>query len=821
MIKPGISWLDFKLGARMLVRYPGLTLVGGLAIAFAIAVGAGGFEFLTQMLHPRLPLEGGDRIVGIQSWDAAASRPELRTAHDFAAWRGELRTVRDLGAFRTVERNLVAGDGQGEPAETAEMSAAGFRVAGVAPLLGRALTEADERADAPPVVVVGHDVWRTRFGGDPGIVGREVRLGAVVHTVVGVMPAGFAFPVSHELWTPLRLDPLEHARREGPEIRVFGRLAPGSTRADARTELAALGARAAADHPDTHAHLRPRVLPYARSILDVSEVRLGIVSVNVFLVMLLVLVCGNVALLMFARAAARESEMVVRNALGASRGRIVGQLFAEALVLAGIAAAVGIAAAGYLLRWWMGVALAEAGGRLPFWLGATLSPTTVLYAGGLAVLGAAVAGVIPALRVTRGAGVRLRQVGAGSGGLRLGGVWTAVIVAQVAVTVAFPAAGFFARQQVDQVRSMDVGFPAEEYLSARLEMEAVPADAPAGAEEEARARFRAAALELERRLEAEPAVAGVAFTERLPRTAHPQRRIEVEGGAAAQGSAPPRPVGRTSVAPDFFQVLGAPVQAGRGFHSGDLEPGARVVVANRSFVEQVLGGGNAVGRRVRWAVPRGEEPGPWHEIVGVVADLGLIGGGPAEAAGLYHPLAPGEAAPVHLAVHVRGGPEGFAPRLRAVAAAVDPTLRLHEVLPLDRVGATLWLEMEFLFRLVMLVSAVALLLSLAGIYSVMAFTVAQRTREIGVRIALGADARRVVAAVFRRPLTQVGAGVAAGGVLVAALTFAVKGGMPSPGEVGLVAAYAALMLGVCMLACVVPTRRALGVEPTEALRADG
>jgi ABC-type antimicrobial peptide transport system permease subunit len=231
---------------------------------------------------------------------------------------------------------------------------------------------------------------------------------------------------------------------------------------------------------------------------------------------------------------------------------------------------------------------------------------------------------------------------------------------------------------------------------------------------------------------------------------------------------------------------------------------------------------------VRYLIRDADEPGsagepasPWYEIVGVVGDLGIVTGDgePGQDAGLYHPVAAGAVHPMHVAVHVRGDPESFAPTLRSIAIGVEPTLRLHDVLPLDRVGASMWLESDFLFRLVTIVSAVALLLSLTAVYSVLSFTVSRRTREIGIRIALGAEKRRILFAVFRRPLVQVGIGVLAGGGLVAALSTAVLAGLTIT-EAALVVAYAALMLTVCMLACIVPAWRALRVQPTEALRQD-
>jgi putative ABC transport system permease protein len=814
----GLS-LDFKLGARMLIKHPGLTLVGGLAMALAVAVGATYFEFATLAVDPRLPLPDGDRVVAIRTWDTAAARVERRTAHDFLAWRAQLESVREIGAFRTVEQNLILGDGAAEPAEVAEISATAFQLVRVEPMLGRTLLDADERPGAPSVLVIGYDIWQRRFGGDASVVGRTVRLGRVPTVVVGVMPMGFAFPVAHGLWTPLRLTAEDHEPGHGPAIQVFGRLAPGVTIQRAQAELSTVASRAAGNFPETHGHLRPEVVPYARSFFDLDIGGRALYAINLFFVLFLILVCGNVAALMFARAATRESEILVRTALGASRGRIVMQLFVEALVLGAVAAAVGLAAAVFELRWLFAVLEADGGRRMPFWFKAGVSPTTVLYAVGLTALGAAIAGVLPALKVTSGIGTRLREAKAGGRGLSFGGVWTVVIVSQVAVMVALPSATFFVRRHVTQVQSLDVGFRAQEYLSVRLE--ANRQDVAAGGAEmsrpELRARFRAICDELSRRLSAEPGVRAVTFADHLPRTHHPRRRIEVDDAGPGPDAAVPHRVSTATVAPDFFDVLGVPILVGRGFHSGDLD-----VVVNQSFVDRVLKGGYPIGRRMRYLTGDSDAastPGPWHEIVGVVTDAGMIGDDVAESAGVYHARTSGMEMPVHMAVHVNGKPESFAPRLRVIATAVDPTLRLRDLMPLDAVGSSLWLEFNFLGQVLAIVSAVALLLALAGIYSVMSFTVSRRTREIGIRVALGADARWIVASVFSRAAAQVGLGIAAGGFLVCVLTQAVTG--LAAQEVLAVTAYMLLMMGVCMLACIVPTRRALAVEPTEALRADG
>jgi putative ABC transport system permease protein len=832
----GLS-LDLKLGVRMLVKYPGLTLVGGLAMAFAICVGAVVFEVLSLFGSPSLPLPAGDRIVQVRNWDVAANRIEPRTLHDFTIWRGALRSVTELGAWRDVTRNLIVGESEARPVEVAEMTASGFRISDGVPLLGRVLEASDEAAGAPPVAVIGHELWRTRFGSDPNVLGRSVQLGNEFATVVGVMREGFAFPVSHELWVPLRTDGPTLQPRSGPAITVYGLLAPGATLETAQAELTTIGRRMASEQRATHEHLQLRVAPYAEQFSPSSGEELAMAaSIYFFVMMLLVLVCSNVALLLFARAATRETELVVRSALGASRSRIVAQMFAEALVLGGAAAVVGLAAAHFVLDTW-GMSFLEVNlGRLPFWYDLSLSPATVLFAIGLTLLGSAIAGVMPALKVTRGMGSRLKQASAGAGGLQFGGIWTAVIVVQVAVTVAFPALVYFEQWQLRRTQTFDAGFAAEEYLAVRIETDAAaaPSENADAARELRRAAFASAVDELRRRVASEPGVSGVTFVDRLPRTARPEYDIQL-----SYDSAPPpvgsgdeqRPLREATVAgiePSYFDVLKTPILAGRAFTAGDLTSGGKVAIVDDGFVDQVLEGRNPIGQQVRFVEGDGAatDPNPWYEIVGVVKDLGM--GAPTRkgrAAGFYIPATPERFDRVYMMVHAGGDPMLLAPQLREIATAVDPTLRLSEF---QRVNETiddvLWVIGLWL-RITVLMTAVALLLSLAGIYSVLSFTVARRTREIGLRVALGASRRRVLAAIFRRPLWQVGFGIVAGAALIAAAG-SIETEMPgmtgqlSLRQMAILLAYATVMLGVCLLACVVPTRRALRVEPTVALRVD-
>ncbi|HLL82476.1 MAG TPA: FtsX-like permease family protein, partial [Longimicrobium sp.] len=597
----------------------------------------------------------------------------------------------------------------------------------------------------------------------------------------------------------------------------------GATLEGAQAELAAFGRRAAAATPRTHRHLQLHVRPYASDFP--GNVLPAIFGLNLFALTLLVLICSNVALLLFARAASREGELVVRSALGASRGRIVVQLFAEALVLGAVAAVVGLGAAQFALRRW-GVEFLEINlGPLPFWFDVSLTPRALLYAGGLTLLGAAIAGVVPARKITRGLGTSLKAGTAGGGGVRFGGVWTAVIVTQVAFTVAFPVSLFFQQHEGMRIRSHDVGFAAGEYLAMQLNTDAPDSAAHA-------ARLAPALERLRQRVAAEPGVRGVTFADRLPRDSYSGRRIELDAPAA---DAPWVVVSTASIDPAYFDVLEAPVLAGRGFVPADLAADAQVVVVDQGFVDLYMQGRSPIGRQLRF-LKRGEQRGdparPWHEIVGVVKELGMGHAVQAErVAGVYLPFVPGGAGPVNMIVHAQGDPLSLTPRLREIAGAVDPALRVAEVQRLDQISNPLLWVLDMWMKITLGLTAVAILLSLAGIYAVLSFTVARRTREIGVRVALGAPRARVIAAIFRRPLTQVGAGVAVGFVLVALAALVIPGHKPdtafelhpgalSPGQYAMLAAYAALMMGVCMLACVVPTRRALRVQPAEALRAD-
>ncbi|MCC6368851.1 MAG: ABC transporter permease [Bryobacterales bacterium] len=814
-----VSLLDWKLGARLLLKYPALTIIGGLSLAGAIGIGAVGFEVADELLYKRLPFDEGGRVVRLETRDTAASRVEPRVLHDFAMWRRSLKTVSELGAAHLSERNVLTSEGRVESLRVAEITASAFPLTRVPPLLGRPLQPADEIQGAEPVVVLGYDVWQRQFLHDPAIIGRVVTVGRTRRTVVGVMPPSFGFPHNQQLWEPL---PIQDAGpREGPAVQVFGRLSAGARWQDAAAELDAVSARLAADEPATHAQLRTRVRAFAGRTPG-DPLRLEDVAVHVIVLLLLGVVSANVATLIFARAALREPEMVVRHALGASRARLIAQIVTEGLVLALAAAVLGLVVAQSTVRYALARAAQIIGDDLPFWVDLRLEPATIAYALLLALVAAALIGLIPALKATCVPVQRGLQGITGTGGtMAFGGIWSFIIGAQVACTVLFvPAAvGMFTNTLHDKPSRTE--FPAKRYLTFRLSMDDEPLAGEHGVPDNGQiaARRALAYEELAGRLREEPGVTHVTQGDRLP-TMHPEWvALEME----QDGGPPVRLHGNyeggfamAAAGAGYHDAFGSRIVAGRGLHPTDAGAPNGPVVVNEAFRRVV--GRNPVGARVRTVQRGGErETGPWHEIVGVVTDFGMLF--PADwdgAAYVYRAASAAEFDPVMVAVRVAGDASPLVPRVGALARQVDASLHLRDIVTLDHIVAKEQMRMvagSVVFGSVLLV---ALVFSAAGLYALMAVTVARRTREIGIRIALGANARNVLHIVFARAGRQLGGGVIAGNSLIFLLAW--RAGALTADLVVSSVITSVIMAAVGVLACAAPARRALRIQPAEALR---
>jgi putative ABC transport system permease protein len=833
----GLAWLDSfvldaKLGLRMLRRSWGLTIAGGLAMTIVITIAAVVFVFLDQFMgRTAPPLDEGERVVALQSWDAEAHRRTDMSRSDLERWSTALRSVVDLGGFQTSERRLMV---DGRPAEwvrVAEITASGFRLARVQPLLGRWIAEADEHAGVAPVVVIGYDVWQSRFGSDRAVVGQTVRLGEVVHTVVGVMPEGFAFPVNHRYWIPLRTDPAG-SLKAAPQGAVFGRLAPGVSLERAQAELATVGLLPPATVPPNADARRARVVPYTFAFTDdVEHGELAWQQRIILLLVSLLLVppCLNIAILIYARTVTRQEEFAARFALGASRARIVAQLCIEVFMLSSVAGLVALALTRPILTQ-IGEIISrfpEIGGSLPFWVNFDFSWRAAIFVAGLTVLAALIAGLAPALQATgRVLPAVLRSLGSRTG-IPLGTTWTALIVTQVAFALAALPSTIELVWGHLRPTVLGPGFAARNILTARLSVNSPPMPMAEADRTAFASRARTLQAEALRQIGAEFGVSAVTYATALP-GAEPLTLIEMEEGAASGRSRVRRYMRANQVDRAFFDVLDTQALAGRTFQTGDfgLTP-AMTAIVDQTFVEQVSGGDDdrsIIGRRVRPVAAPGAEAGPWYEIVGIVPDR------PANTSQgrMYVPAAPllsgarpgpVESRPIQLAM--RTGPDAAAMlrRIQAITTNLDPALRLDDVRRLDEVLGETQLSSNLTSYALAIVMLSVLILSAAGLYALMSFTVTLRRREIGIRTALGAQPWRLLGGIFARAMWQIAGGVLVG-VTVALvlhqwLNIEVEGGWHIP---GILPAAAIFIMMIGLVSAAGPARRAVRVDPTEALR---
>jgi predicted permease len=813
----GISWIDVKLGARMLRKYPSVSIIGGLALAVAIGLGATVFEYIRSELHPDLPLPEGDRIVQVEAWNNAEQHVEPRVMYDLAIWREQLSSIESLGAARVFERNLEAADGMMQPVRVAEVTASTFPLTRVSPMMGRPLLESDEAIGAEPVAVIGYALWQHRFNGDRAILGKRIKLGRAYATVVGVMPEGYAFPHSQQVWVPLRVD--ARAPLEGPGIMVFGRVADGASLDKVQVELDAVSRRIAAANPDTHAHVAADVRPFGTSRRTASR---PIVVLLLYLgtFMFLLAACANVATLVFARTAMRESEIIVRNALGATRRRVMTQLFAESLVLAGVSAVVGLALTSAVLKYrWHQTAIVQ---EVPqaFWADASLEPETIVYSVGLALAVAVLVGLLPAFKAT-GSEVQSALQGTRTGSsMRFGGVWSVIIVLQVAFTVlCLPISiGLSTEMYNDHMKRAQ--FPAQQYLTVRPELDRETGNSAAlqMTDAEYRTRMQAVYDEFRRRILAEPGVTAVTFADALPGMSHPMVELEAQRGgepvflvnANRDGNAH-----TSKVDINFFDAFNIPIVAGRGFRAGDAESPEAPVVINVSLARNI--GGNPLGVRLRTRGTGGAQPGSWHTVVGVHQNLEMDPTGRGETDMIVMPSSLADAFPATVAIHMNRPITGFAPRLNAIARDIDPGLRLYDPSTLSELIRRRDMPGILASFGAIGTAALAVILSAAGLYALVSVSVTRRTREVGIRLALGASTFSVLRSVFARSAAQVGIGILVGNILIVALISLMTNELRLQ-VLGPMAGVSLIMVLVGVVACAMPVRRMLRVQPTDAFR---
>jgi putative ABC transport system permease protein len=803
---------EFRHAARSLARSPVLVTVAVLSLALGIGANATLFTFFDAMQLRPLPFPEPERLVSVSEDNprelcaycgVGTSWPTLEV------WRGSTRRLMGLEAYRE-EHYALAGDQASPERVGGALATAGlFRLLGVDPLLGRGLLPDDERPGAPAVLLLSHGLWARRFGADSGVIGRVVRLNGLPRIIIGVMPRGFRFPEFAALWIPLAPAVTGMAAADR-SLDVVGRLRPGETEASASAELREVSARLSRADSTTYGGWTAQVTSLRRDLTEDSSAE-GVLLALIGAGFVLLIACANLANLFLARTAARARELAVRVALGASKARIAGHLLAESVLL-GLAGG----AVGFLLSLWgMRAVTRLIDAELPFWLVLRVDWRLLAFTVLLSLVAGVTFGLLPALRASRtDLNETLKTGGAGATvGKRDGSLRSALVVAQVALAIVLLAStGLLVKSFLVARRMDNLGYTPKQVLTAQLQLQAPRYAAPDA--------VRAAQEQLLERLRAQPMVEAVAtqYNEFLGNFASRSSRVRLEGQAEPLSNEV-APRFAFAVSPDYFRVMRIPVVKGRGILASDRPGIQEVALITAAAAARVWPGQDPVGRRLRLG---GEAGGRWVTIVGVVADLVGSPLGRGQAMFMYTAAAQTPGRPFQILTRYRGDAGEMATTLRAVSRTVDADEPVEDVMPLEQFLRDSMAAVRFMVGLFAGLGALALALAAFGIYGVMSYLVARRTRELGIRLALGADAGRLQRFVVARGVRLALLGLLLGLPTALGVTRVLRRALysVSPTDPVVFAAVALLLAGIAVLACLSPARRATRVDPLEALRAE-
>ncbi len=810
-------WQDVRFAARLLVKDKWFTLVAVVALALGIGVNNTVFTVVNAILIRGLPAAEPERIMALSSYDRARKREAGVSWQDFKEWRDQTRSLVGLAAYSTATMNV---SDEGRPPERfsgAFVSAGTFALVGQAPALGRDFLVEDHQPGAAAVVILSNGVWKSRYGSDPGVLGRVVRVNEVPSTVVGVMPEGFKFPQSADLWQPLAQVPeLERQPRNARTLEAMGLLAPGSSRAEAQAELLAIGGRQAEQHPDTNRDVQPRVQPFNDRVVS-SAGKALVLSLMGAVAFVLLIACANVANLLLARSAQRAREIALRVSLGATRWRIVRQLLVESVLLALLSGALGLALS------LVGIPAFDAATQdlgKPYWMDFTLDGIVFVFLAAVCLGTGVVFGLAPALHMSRtDVNEVLKESGrSGSAGARAHRWTGGLIVAELALTLVLLAGAGFMMRSFLALYTLDLGVETSRLLTLRLTLP----DKKYGTPEERTAFYE----RLTERLRANGRIQAASVASNLPLQGGTLMGLEVEARPLGAGEEPPS-VTMVAIDPRYFETLGATLARGRGFSDQDGLPGHDSVIVNQRLAELHFPGEDPVGRRIRLSPERGaaaaaEQPAPvWVTVVGLAPTIRqrhVREPDPDPVA--YVPFRTLPRGAMVLLARSQGPPGELTPLVREELRAVDPDLPLYGIQTMDqRLAQQRW-PFEVFGWIFALFAAIALVLSAVGLYAMTAYSVTQRTQEIGVRMALGAQSGQVVWLFVRRSLLHLGIGLGLGvlgalGVGKALERLLVQTSARDPLTL---LAIAALLAAVALPASLWPARRATRLDPLVALR---
>ena len=804
---------DLRYAFRQLLKSPSFSATAIIALALGIGATTAMFAVIYAFLLRPLPYANPEKLVMLQSRGLITGNDVGVNYLDFVDWQKQNQSFSDLAFFNLRwNGNVESPGGMTETLKTTFTTANLFSLLGVQPMLGRDLTAADDEEKAPKVIVISERLWKKTFGADPNIIGRDIRLDGTPRTVVGVMPPGFRFPVQTDLWVPMASVFGKTSNREWRADQAMARLKPNLTVAQAQAEMTLIARQLAQQYPNTNKDIGAAVVPLRDH--TTGNVRFSLLLLLASCGGVLLIACANVSQLLLARATTSERELSIRAALGASRWRLARQVLTESALLA-----VSGSIAGALLAIWLVDSVAAAiPVELPFWIRIDLNPTVLIFAAGVSCLTSLLAGSLPALQSARvGISQSLKTTSGSVAGMgrRARELLTA---AQVAVSVILLVGASLVLRSLLKLNDVNPGFDPRQVVMMEVNPTYV-GDEPSRARADRYAR-------LLQRISQLPEVESAAANNSPPFVPQrPWNRLAFTAEGQSDDQLRANPVANfQTVSPDYFRLLRIPLLRGRVFQDGDTMEALRVCVLSQRLAEKVFPGQDPIGRRITMGKPDDEGGPNWMTVVGVVGDVRHQALGGEAGPDLYNTSLQLAWKQMHFLVRVRDGikPLSIVPLLRKEMAAVAPEVGVFNFVSFgDELANSLW-QPRLRGWLLGFFAVVALALAATGLYGAIAYGVAQRTREIGVRMALGANRGAVLRLVLGQGMRAVAFGILAGvgGALllsrvVSASLFGVNGND--------LTSYAIACLVLAATACfaaLIPARRASRVNPMEALRTE-
>jgi len=808
-------WADVRFALRQLGRSPGFTVTAVLTLALGIGVNATMFSMVSAYLMPHLPGHDAQKIVAVSSISPDDSwSPEAHpvSAPAYVEWRSHTELFSEIAALHDGLLGALGGDKQ-QP-EAISYAAATPNYFGLfreAPALGRVFDAGEDQPARNHVAVLAWGLWKRRFNSDPGVIGRTLRLNREDYTIIGVMPADFRMMgFTPQLWTPLTLMPadLVPATRKDRYFEVFARLAPGVTLEQARAAMRSLAQKAAKDYPDTDKRWGLAVRTLSDFLVYGFGIRTAMAIMMTVVGFVLLLACANVAGLLLTRATGRQKEMAIRVSLGASRTRIVRQLLTEGCVIAVAGGAAGLGLSVWGIRWLAAhMAFNEAIAAVPI----TLDRHVVLYALGVSFAAAVLSSLAPALQASRAdvqAGLRSesRSVSAGRSHSRMrallvGGEFTLALFLLIGSVLLM--------EGVYSLEHQRLGFRHDHLLTAALVL-----DGRQYGDNAQRVQF---ARDVLPKLKQIPGTEDAAIVSNLPATGAPSVPVRVQGEAKAPSNQQRMPM-NVVVTPEYFRVAGIALLRGRTFTEADDAQAPRVAVVNQQFVHEYLGDADPIGKEIHLEQPGSEG---WSQIVGVVSDVKFFSMETTVRPEVYEAFRQRPVTWISVMMRTRVDPNSLIPAMRRAVAAVDPELPLMRAMSMESVLDTAHEGNPMFIRLLGMFSGMALVLAAIGVYGLVAYSVGQRTHEIGIRLALGARSSDIARMILSQGLRVASIGSLIGLLIALPLPKVFTSMFEGMQFISAPASYAAVLLAMLLVGAagtLVPARRAATVDPNRALR---